>query len=170
MNRKLPVRSGAARRALSAIGAAALLLAVSAPATLAAKPDREFLDADAHLDIQADEACGFPVGFDTLTNNEYITFFVTHDGSFRDHISGRLVARLTHGDKGVVLNISGPGYDVPHDDGSVTLYFLGNALIWAPGYMITTSGQVSLDFGADGSVTNLDTSRGHVTDICALLA
>jgi hypothetical protein len=158
-----------ARRLALAVATVTTLLLVAAPGALAAKPVKEFLDGPTTIDLAAGEACAFPVRIDILVNNEYIKFFEGRASALADQISGRLVMRVTHGDRSVTLNVSGPGGDIYNDDGSGVFVFRGNGVLWAPTFMYAISGPASVTFGSDGSVLATDASKGHIVDLCALV-
>ena len=158
------------RRLAFAAATVGTLVAISVPAALAAKPVREFLDGPAAFDIGAGEACAFPVHVDTLENKEYLITFSGRSAALADQISGRLVVRVSNGDKSIVLNVSGPGGSIYKDDGSSLFVFRGNGLLWAPTFMYAISGPAVLTLAPDGSVVAADTSKGHVVDVCALLS
>jgi len=158
------------RRLALASATAATLLAVAAPGALAAKPVREFLDGPTSIDLGAGEACAFPVHIDIPLNKEYITIFEGRASALADHISGRLIMTVSHGNRSLTLNVSGPGGDIYNEDGSSVFVFRGNGLMWAPTFMYAISGPASISFGTDGSIVAIDTSKGHVVDVCALIS
>ena len=160
-----------ARRFARIGGMAGVLLAVTAPATLAAKPATEPLEYPDQITFAAGETCTFPVIIDFLANKEKVRTF-TSNGWDRDFVSGRLVIRVANVNKierGRIFNISGPGPTVPHDDGTYTIYYYGNSMVFGPGFLLATSGPAWQDFAADDSLTSTHTPQ-QVLDVCAALS
>ncbi len=159
-----------ARRLALTGGMAAALLVITAPATLAGKPVTEPQEYPDQITFEPGETCDFAIVVDFLANKEQVKTF-TSNGWDRSFISGRLVVRLTNPESGAsrVFNISGPGPTVLHDDGSYTIYYDGNSIIFGPGFMIATSGPAWQDYAADDSLTNTHVSHQAV-DVCAAIS
>ncbi len=158
----------ATRRLVLAVTAVAMLL-VTAPVALADAPSREFLPAGT-IEFAPGETCAFGVTIDFPANNEYATTFTLRSGATWVHIAGRLVVTVSHGTKSVELNISGPGRTVSNPDGSATMLFLGNSMIFDRGYMLLTHGPAVLEIAPDGSIASYDITSARVLDVCALIA
>jgi hypothetical protein len=169
MRSMAPASALAARRLFLAATVVSLLLATTAPAALANKPDRAFAPAPDVIDLAAGDACAFPVTLEIPVNNEYATTFTQRSGISWIHVSGRLIVTVSHGAKSVELNVSGPGRIDNHPDGSTTMLFLGNGLIFDVGYILQTSGPVVLEVAADGSIASYDVTSAKVVDVCALV-
>jgi hypothetical protein len=147
---------------LSLAVAAALLV----PSVAAAdKPIREGLPAQ---DLTIQGSCAFDVDLHILVNNEFITTF--SDG--RQLITGALVVRLTNVESGksIDLNISGPGFITPHEDGSVTMELSGRSLVFLPGVLELTSGPAILQIDANGNVVSYTKTSAATVELCAVLA
>jgi hypothetical protein len=144
-----------------AVAAALLVPSVAA----ADKPIREGLPSE---DITIQGSCTFDVDLHVLVNKEFITTF--SDG--RQLVTGRLVVRLTNVDTGksIDLNISGPGFITPHEDGSVTFQLSGRSLIYLPGLLELTSGPVILEFDPAGNLVSYTKTSAATIDLCAVLA
>jgi hypothetical protein len=165
----LDLRAFARRLAITG-GIAAALLAVTAPATLAGKPVTEPLEYPSQISFEAGDPCPFALVVDFLDNKEKVKTF-TSNGWDRSFVSGLLVVRVSNPENGSsrVFNISGPGPTLQHDDGSSTVYFYGNSIVFGPGFMLATSGPAWQDYAADGSLTSTHTPR-HVLDVCTVLS
>jgi hypothetical protein len=122
--------------------------------------------------------CSFDVLIEPLSNNEKLTVFVDKEGIARlIMITGVLKVRVTNVETGLsrALNISGPGRIVPQADGSLLVRNHGASLFWFPGVtshlpkLAFTHGQVDYLIHPDWSATVVG-NRGHVNDLCAMLA
>jgi hypothetical protein len=145
-------------------------LAVAAPllvpsVAVADKPIREGLPAE---DFTIQGSCAFDVDLQVLVNKEFITTF--SDG--RQLITGRLVVRLTNVETGksIDLNISGPVFITPHEDGSVTFELSGRSLVFLPGLLELTSGSAVLEIDPAGNVVSYTKTSAAAVDLCAVLA
>ncbi len=151
----------------------ALLALLPASAALADKPTREPLPAE---DFTLTGVCPFPVRVEVMANKEKATTFTTKGGE-RTIVTGTLRVRLTNLATGESreLNVSGPVFVTPHEDGSATVVLRGRSLIFStPGSTIAptlqlTSGPVVLEVDAKGAITQLD-QRGQAEDLCKALA
>ena len=144
-----------------AVAAALLVPSVAA----ADQPIREGLPAE-NVTIQG--SCAFDVDLQVLVNNEFITTF--SDG--RQLITGALKVRLTNVETGksIDLNISGPGFITPHEDGSVTFQLSGRSLVFDLGLLELTSGPAILEIDPSGTVVSYTTTSAATVDLCAVLA
>jgi hypothetical protein len=167
------------RRLAPFIAAAALTLAISAPAA-AAKPEHSRTEVAPPVELAAGEACDFAI---TLVNTDVrgkVSIWEYDDGTVRylerGHAAG--YAENADGDRDT---LSG-GYRIEivfHPDDSVDVsasgtlfvwYFAGDAIVGltAPGaYGVRGHGTES--YAADGSLTAARFFGGHVVDLCAAL-
>jgi hypothetical protein len=144
----------------------ALAAALLVPSVAAAdQPIREGLPAE---DFTIEGSCTFDVDVQILANNELITTF--SDG--RQLITGALFVRLTNVETGksIDLNISGPGFITPHEDGSVTFELSGRSLVFDVGFLQLTSGPVILEIDENGDVVSYTYTSAATVDLCAVLA
>jgi hypothetical protein len=158
----------------AAVVAAALILAVAAPAS-ADKPLREPLPSE---DFVISGSCDFDVLVHNVENKEFIKTYFDDDGNpTRQIINGRLVSELTNLEtrESIVYNISGPGVITFLEDGSVDFVLRGRSLLWfLPGevedlpLLFVNSGQVTLHIDPEGNI--VVEQVGHVEDVCAALA
>ncbi len=158
----------------------ALLLAtfgIVSPAG-AVPPDREPVPTEPPFTLAGQ--CDFNVLFETITNREKITTFFDQAGNERfSLITGALKVRLTNLDTGTskVLNISGPLRLEPTPDGSLTITFRGPTLLFFfpgddPGGLPPLAlihGKTVIEVSAEAAFT-VTSVRGHVEDVCELLA
>ena len=144
-----------------AVAAALLVPSVAA----ADQPIREGLPAE---DFTIQGSCAFDVDLQVLVNNEFITTF--SDG--RQLITGALKVRLTNVETGksIDLNISGPGFITPHEDGSVTFQLSGRSLVFDLGLLELTSGPAILEIDPSGTVVSYTKTSAATVDLCAVLA
>ena len=155
--------------------AAALILAAATPAS-ADKPLRERVPQG---DILLSGSCDFDVFAHTIEDEVKSNTYFDKDGNpTRQTINGRLVVELTNEDtdKSIVYNISGPVFITFFEDGSADAVFGGRSLLFFfPGevedlpLLFVNSGQVTIHFGPDDSVTGVE-QVGQVEDVCAALA
>ena len=158
----------------AAVVAAALILAVAAPAS-ADKPLREPFPSE---DFVISGSCDFDVLVHNVENKEFIKTYFDDDGNpTRQIINGRLVTELTNLEtrESIVYNISGPGVITFFEDGSVDFVLRGRSLLFFfPGevedlpLLFVNSGQVTLHIDPEGN-TGVE-QVGHVEDVCAALA
>ena len=144
-----------------AVAAALLVPSVA----VADKPIREGLPAE---DFTIQGSCAFDVDLQVLVDKEFITTF--SDG--RQLITGRLVVRLTNVDAGksIDLNISGPGFLTPHEDGSLTLKQNGRSLLFLPGLLELTIGPVVIEIDPNGNAVSVTRTSAATVDLCPVLA
>jgi hypothetical protein len=140
----------------------AFAVVVLAAADATARPPREPVIVEP-LTLPANR-CGFEVQVDVVSNNEFQTVTTLDDGTTITRITGRLVLSFTNLTTGftIVRNLSGPGTQTVHPDGTGT--FVGEGPTWfgfgpisqantgEPG-LVFTSGLVAIQFGA-GVVTS----------------
>jgi hypothetical protein len=137
------------KRLIFVIGLAVAAALLVPGVAVADKPIREGLPAE---DFTIQGSCAFDVDLQVLVNKEFITTF--SDG--RQLITGRLVVRLTNVETGksIDLNISGPVFITPHEDGSVTFELNGRSLVFLPGLLELTSGPAVLEIDPAGNVVS----------------
>jgi hypothetical protein len=144
----------------------ALAAALLVPSVAAAdQPIREGLPAE---DFTIEGSCAFDVDVQILVNNEFITTF----SNGRQLITGALKVRLTNVETGksIDLNISGPGFITPHEDGSVTFELSGRSLVFDLGLLELTSGPAILEFDPAGNLVSYTKTSAATVDLCAVLA
>jgi hypothetical protein len=122
-------------------------------------------------------SCDFPVLLEEVVNKEKLTVF--SDG--REIITGSLKVRLTNLDdpsSSLLLNISGPAFFTPRDDGGFSLKATGSWLWFfapgelgegSPGMMFTTHGQARLVVTGEGD-TSFELLSGTRGEVCPRLA
>jgi hypothetical protein len=162
------------RRVLPIVLAALTFAALASPAA-AAKPSRDPLEiAPELLAFPAGAACDFPVHIEILLNREYIKTWTDADGNpIRDQINGSLRIRLVNDLTGasVDLNVGGPGRNLYHGDGTMSVVFLGNALPIFEGVFYLTRGFHSFEVNvADFSLIEIGPAHGRIIDACAMIA
>lgn len=137
-------------------------------------PTREALPQS---DITIEDSCSFDVDLHIVRNDEFITTFA--DG--RQLITGALVVSLSNVDTGktITLDISGPVFVIPHEDGSDTVTLSGRSLVFfaagalgpgTAGALELTSGPAVLEFDANGSMTSYTKASAAAVDLCPVLA
>ena len=72
--------------------------------------------------------------------------------------------------KSIDLNISGPGFITPHEDGSVTFELSGRSLVFLLGLLELTSGTAVLEIDPAGNVVSYAKTSAAAVDLCAVLA
>ena len=162
------------RRVLSLVLATLTLVVLASPVA-AAKPSRDPLVIPPEfLVFPAGTACAFPVHAEILLNREYIKTWTDADGNpIRDQINGSLRVRLVNDLTGafVDLNVGGPGRDLYHGDGTMTVLFLGHALPIFEGVFYLTRGSHSFEVNvADFSLIEIGPAHGRIIDVCAMIA
>jgi hypothetical protein len=131
------------------------------------------------ISFPAGQACSFPLLGTVVVNKEVSkTFPPEANGDVLVKISGRLVFDLTNGNtnKTIEENLSGPGTEVFHTDGSVTFTGLGRSLfvftptdIPAGPMTFIYSGQTVETITPSGQSILLSQS-GNAEDVCAALS
>jgi hypothetical protein len=152
------------------IGTVLLLPGVAA----ADQPTRQALP---QADVTIKGSCSFDVALHIVRNDEFITTF----GDGRQLITGSLVVSLTNvdTDKTITVNISGPVFVIPHEDGSLSQTLRGQSLIpvpagalgpGSPGVLDLTSGPVVIENAANGSIVSSTKTSAATVDLCPVLA
>lgn len=150
------------------------MAAIASPVA-AAKPSRDPLEIpEEFLVFPAGTACEFPVHAEILLNREYIKTWTDADGNpTRDQINGSLRVRLVNDLTGdfVDLNVGGPGRDLYHGDGTMTVVFLGRSLPIFEGVFYGTLGFHSFEVNvADFSLIEIGEDHGQIINVCAMIA
>lgn len=142
-----------------------------------ARADQPMREALPQTDFTIQGSCSFDVDLHIVRNDEFITTF--RDG--RQLITGALVVSLTNVDTGktITLNISGPVFVSPHEDGSQTLELSGRSLVFfaagalgpgSAGVLELTSGPAVIEYAADGSAVSYTKASAAAVDLCPVLA
>jgi hypothetical protein len=142
-----------------------------------ARADQPMREGLPQADFTIQGSCSFDVDLHIIRNNEFITTF--SDG--RQLITGALVVSLTNVDTGkaITLNISGPVFFTPHEDGSLTVALNGRSLVFfaagdlgpgSAGVLELTSGPAVIEFDANGSAVSYTKASAATVDLCAVLA
>jgi hypothetical protein len=157
------------RRIGGVLGLFAGLALVAAPIAQAGRPAREALFIPDVIDLPAGAGCAFDVRINVLVNEEVVTTFERSGTDTVAHTTGRLVVSVTNVATGAsaTYNISGPGLNVTHADGTVTIHYYGRGLPFADNGMWLTSGPALQEVAADGSVTSTTFSSNRARDVCA---
>jgi hypothetical protein len=145
---------------------AAMLVSAAGPVA-AAKPDRSPTESD---DFTLSGFCGVDILVETLANNAHDTTFFDRDGNpTRSETNGRLVIRMTNVETGtsITLNIPGPGRFVEDADG-LTVVTRGPWMLFFAGELFTIHGHGV--FRIDAAGETIVSLRGHVVDLCPILA
>jgi hypothetical protein len=129
--------------------------------------------------VPAGVFCSFPVSVTIVENNEVSnTYPPDANGDVLQRITGKLVLGITNGttNKSINVNVSGPGTNVFHADGSDSFtgygrsifFFSSNTIPAGPATFIY-SGKSEATITASGQLT-LDSQTGHAEDVCAELS
>jgi hypothetical protein len=116
--------------------------------------------------------CTFDVAFAIPINNEYnIVFFDSAGNPVKAITEGRLVVNFTNLSNGqsLTLNISGPGIATFNPDGSQTIVFLGNGVLFVGNSIVVNSGRVVLVAPDPLSPGVIVSASGNQRDLCQLL-
>ncbi len=159
------------RRFLLGLSAVVLLQAMAALPVLAAGPVREKLDIPPTGTFGG--LCAFDVDYAIVVNTEYtITWFDSSGHPLRGLTQGRLVVTFTNASNPahhMTLNISGPGQTTFNADGSQTLVFLGNGLVFLGSDIILSSGRLVVVAPDPLSPGVLVSASGNQRSLCTLL-
>lgn len=163
---------------LLVVGAVLAVALWASTTASAAKPERTFIPYGGlpPEGITLSDICDFPVGLKGTLGNQYEKAF--SDG--RILITGRTKGTLTNLDTGHSLDINVPvaAHITPHADGSTTIRFSGNVLVFfsagdlgpgSPASIRLYSGQETLEIDASGNLS-FTLKGGTSRDVCALLA
>ena len=169
------------RRIGSALVLVLIVLALSAPAAQALRPDRFHLGPAPDLVIE--DVCEFDVLLHDVVNQLVITdFFDRHGNLVRSSGNGLIIEQITRlNDQGepvrrITRNISGPGTSTFDEDGETLVatghwlffFYPGEVVGYPDGLMWLTSGRWTWRFD-DAGVT-LVSHTGSFQDVCTLLA
>jgi hypothetical protein len=148
---------------------------ILAPVALADPPEHIPLPSSEPFVIEG--SCDFPVLLEEVANRTKLKVF--SDG--REIVTGVLKVRLTNLDdpsNSLVLNVSGPAFTTPLDDGGFRLKATGPWLwffapgelgVGSPGMMFTTHGRARLVVTGEGDVS-FELLAGTWRDVCPRLA
>ena len=169
------------RRIGSALVLVLIVLALSAPAAQALRPDRFHLGLAPDLVIE--DVCEFDVLLHDVVNQTVITDFFDRNGNLvRRHGSGLIIEEISRlDDQGnpvetITANISGPGQSRFDDEGETLVaqdlwlfFFFPDEVVGHPdGLIWLTTGRWTWRFD-DAGVT-LVSHTGGFQDVCTLLA
>lgn len=145
------------------------LAILAAPIAQAGRPAREALFIPDVIDLPAGAACTFDVRIDVLVNREFATTFERSGTDVVTLTTGRLVVSVTNVATGAseTFNISGPGLNVNHADGTLTIYYYGRGMPFADNGMWVTTGPAVQEIAADGSVISTTFASNRSRDVCA---
>jgi len=117
--------------------------------------------------------CAFDVDVAIPVNTEYnIVFFDSSGTPVKAITQGLLIVTFTNISNGnsLTLNISGPGIASFNPDGSQTLVFLGNGVLFTATDVIYSSGRVVLVAPDPLSQGVIVSASGNQRSLCSLLA
>ena len=161
----------AVKRFLLGLSAVVILEVLAAPPVSAAEPVRQKLDIPPTGTFSG--LCAFDVDYAIVVNTEYtITWFDSAGNPLRGITEGRLVVGFSNASNPahhMTLNISGPGKTTFNADGSQTIVFLGNSLVFLADDMVLSSGRlvvVAPDPLSPGVVVS---ASGNQRSLCDLL-
>jgi hypothetical protein len=117
--------------------------------------------------------CTFDVDVTIVRNTEYNIVFSDSAGNPVKIITqGQLIVTFTNVSNGnsLTLNISGPGSTTINPDGSLTIVFLGNAVLFSATDVIYSTGRVVVVAPSPLSPGTIVSASGIQRSLCALLA
>ena len=160
------------KRLLLGLFAVLLLEVVAAPAVGASGPVRAKLEFPPTGTFPG--VCSFDVNFAIVVNNEFtITFFDSAGKPVSAITQGRLVVTFSNASSpshAVTLNISGPGKTTFNADGSQTIVFLGNGVVFFAGDTVLSSGRLVVLATDPLLPAQLISASGNQRSLCAMLA
>ena len=169
------------RRIGSALVLVLIVLALSAPAAQALRPDR--FQPGPNPDLTIEGVCDFDVDLHDVANQIVITDFFDREGNLvRETGTGLLIEQITRLDeqgepvRSITRNISGPGTFTFDEDGETLVatgqwlffFFPGEVVGHPDGLVWLTSGRWIWRF-EDSGIT-LVSHTGSFQDVCTLLA
>jgi hypothetical protein len=163
------IRLPLVRRILVAVWAIVVLGLLTMPPVSAAAPVRVKLDLPP---ATISGLCTFDVAYVAVVNNEYNIVFSDSAGNQVKQITeGHLVLTFTDTSNGhsLTLNISGPGITTFNPDGSQTIVFLGNGILFTNNQIILNSGRVVIVAPDALSPGVIVSASGVQRDFCQLL-
>jgi len=113
------------------------------------------------------------VNFAIVVNNEFTITFFSAGNPVSGITQGRLVVTFSNASNpshAVTLNISGPGKATFNADGSQTIVFLGNSVVFFAGDMVLSSGRVVVLATDPLLPAQLISVSGNQRSLCAMLA
>lgn len=157
----------------------ALLLFPASPASAGGPPTRFPLMATPFT-YPAGLVCAFPLVQTPIVNNEVVTSFQPGPNGDRvDAVNGNLVVQFANGDTGasMTINVSGPGRNTFHPDGTVTAESSGNTVLFLfPGDTpsgpdtLVVSGRFVVQLASPYGPAAVQSLTGSRFDLCAALS
>jgi len=159
------------RRLLLGLFAVLLLEVMTAAPVFANSPVRQKLDFPPTGTFSG--LCTFDVDYAIVVNTEYtITWFDSANHPIRGLTQGRLVVSFTNASNPanhMTLNISGPGKTTFNADGSQTIVFLGNSLVFTADDMVLSSGRLVVVAPDPLSPGVIVSASGNQRSLCEML-
>jgi len=160
------------KRLLLGLFAGLVLEVMAAPAVGASGPVRAKLEIPPTGTFPG--ICSFDVNFAIVVNNEFtITFFDSAGNPVSGITQGRLVITFSNASSpshAVTLNISGPGKTTFNTDGSQTIVFLGNGVVFFAVDTVLSSGRIVVLATNPLLPAQLISASGNQRSLCAMLA
>jgi len=159
------------KRLLLGLFAVLVLEVMAAPSALAGGPQRVPLLIPPTGTFGG--LCAFDVDYAIVVNTEYNILFMDSAGTVVKAITeGHLVVTFTNASNGnhLTLNISGPGTATFNADGSQTLVFLGNGVLFSGNDIIYSKGRVVIVAPDPLSPGVIVSVSGNQRSLCAMLA
>lgn len=159
------------KRLLLALFAMLLIVMIAGPAVAAGGPMRVKLDIPSPATIGG--ICSFDINYSVVVNNEYnIVFFDSAGNPVKVITEGNLVVTFTNASNGssLTLKISGPGTTTINADGSQTIVFLGNGVLFTANDVIFSTGRVVIVAPNPLSPGTIVSATGIQRSLCAMLA
>jgi hypothetical protein len=157
------------KRFLLGVSAVVVMVLLAAPTVSGAGPVRLKLEIPPGT---LTGLCTFDVAYAIPISNEYnIVFFDSAGNPVKAITEGRLVVTFTNLSNGhrLTLNISGPGVATFNPDGSQTIVFLGNGVLFVGNSIVLNSGRVVLVAPDPLSPGVIVSASGLQRDLCQLL-
>jgi hypothetical protein len=157
------------KRSLLGLIGVVVLAVLTAPSVSASGPVREKLDIPPGT---ISGLCTFDVDIAIPINTEYnIVFFDTAGNPVKAITQGRLIVTFTNVANGnsLTLNISGPGISTINPDGSQTIVFLGNGVLFTANDIIYNTGRVVIVAPDPLSPGVIVSASGIQRSLCELL-
>jgi hypothetical protein len=157
------------KRLVLGVLAVAVVVLLAGPTVAGAGPVRVKLDI---LPGTLSGLCTFDVAVTVPVNSEYnIVFFDGAGNPVKAITEGRLVVTFTNLSNGhtLTLNISGPGIATVNPDGSQTIVFLGNGVLFVSNSIVVSSGRVVLVAPDPLSPGIIVSASGNQRNLCQLL-
>jgi len=160
------------RTALASVLVALAIAGIPAMAA-AAKPLSEAVGMPSSFTLPAGAACDFAVRVDVQANNEqYRLWFDQAGNPTRGRLTGRLVLAFTNEESGasVTLQVSGPGHDTFHADGTISTRYTGRGVPLFEGIFLLSVGRHDYEVSGSWDLLEQGPSSGQSHEICDLIA